>query len=280
MSSNAQRTKLAVDIGGTFTDVVLERGSHQFTTKVLTTPAAPAAGVVQGIEAALAETGVGPGEVGLVLHGTTLATNAILERRGAVTAFVTTEGFRDVLDIGYESRFDQYDVHLEKPLPLVPRERRFVVTERVDAAGNVIADLDETTLSALCSTLEAHGIESIGVGFLHAYANPAHEQRAREILADRLPHLSITLSSEVCPEVREYERFSTTVANAYVRPLMSGYLSALEASLATLGFECPVLLMTSGGGLTSVDSAMRFPIRLVESGPAAGAILARNAAQR
>ena len=268
------RTRLAVDIGGTFTDVVLEVGTHQETAKVLTTPVAPAEGVVRGIEAVLGQAGIAAADVDLVLHGTTLATNAILERRGAATALVTTEGFRDVLDIGYESRFDQYDVMLEKPLALVPRERRYTVAERIDASGQVLVELDEAAMSALARTLVDDGIESVGIGFLHAYANGAHEARAREILSDVAPGLSITLSSEVCPELREYERFSTTVANAYVRPLMAGYLSRLEVLLEGMGIACPILLMTSGGGLTSVETAMRYPIRLVESGPAGGAILA------
>ena len=216
--------------------------------------------------------------MGLLIHGTTLATNAIIERKGALTAFVTTEGFRDVLDIGYESRYDQYDIMIEKPTVLVPRERRLVVPERVDVHGRVLKPLDEAAVGTVAGELARLGVESVGIGFLHSYANPAHERRAREIIAAALPEVSITLSSEACPEVREYERFCTTAANAYVQPLMASYLGRLRTRLAARGLACPVLLMTSGGGLASLDAAIRFPIRLVESGPAGGAILATRVA--
>ena len=270
--------RIAVDIGGTFTDVVLECGDALTTTKVLTTPGAPDDAVLAGVDDVLARAGVEPGTVGLLIHGTTLATNAILERKGALTALVTTEGFRDVLDIGYESRYDQYDVMIEKPPALVPRERRLVAPERVDVNGRVLKPLDEAAVEAVAGELARLGVESVGIGFLHAYANPVHERRAREIVAAALPGVSITLSSEVCPEVREYERFCTTVANAYVQPLMASYLGRLRERLEARGLTCPVLLMTSGGGLTSLDAAIRFPIRLVESGPAGGAILATRIA--
>ena len=269
-----QGARLAVDIGGTFTDVVVEVAGRHVTAKVLTTPAAPEQGVCAGIEDALARAGVTAGAVELVLHGTTLATNAILERKGAVTALVTTAGFRDVLDIGYESRYDQYDLGLQKPTPLVPRYRRLSVPERVDVAGRVLQPLDEAASAELVTELDRLAVESVAVGFLHAYANPGHERRVREMLQERLPHLAVTLSSEVCPEVREYERLSTAVANAYVQPLMARYLNRLGAELQQLGLHCPLLLMTSGGGLTTLETAIRFPIRLVESGPAGGAILA------
>jgi N-methylhydantoinase A len=273
------QTRLAVDIGGTFTDVVLETadGSRR-TRKVLTTPRAPEEGVMQGTLALLAEAGLGLAAVDVVVHGTTLATNAIIERKGARTALVATEGFRDVLDIAYESRYDQYDLAIEKPVPLAPRALRFTVPERVDVEGRVLLALDERAVAALPARLRAEGVESAAVSLLHAYANPAHERRIREILAAALPGLAITLSSEVCPEVREYERTSTAVANAYVQPLMAGYLGRLDRALAAAGFRGTVYLMTSGGGLTSLDAAARFPIRLVESGPAGGAILATHVA--
>ena len=270
--------RIAVDIGGTFTDVVLERDDALTTAKVLTTPDAPDDAVLAGMDDVLARAGVEMGAVGLLIHGTTLATNAIIERKGAPTALVTTEGFRDVLDIGYESRYDQYDIMIEKPPALVPRERRLVVPERVDVNGRVLKPLDEAAVEEVAGDLARLGVDSVGIGFLHSYANPGHERRAREILAAALPKVSITLSSEVCPEVREYERFCTTVANAYVQPLMASYLGRLRTRLEARGLTCPVLLMTSGGGLASLDAAVRFPIRLVESGPAGGAILATRIA--
>ena len=272
------RFRIGVDVGGTFTDVVLEHDGALTTAKVLTTPNAPDDAVLAGVDDVLARTDVDPSAVGLLIHGTTLATNAIIERKGAFTALVTTEGFRDVLDIGYESRYDQYDIMIEKPTALVPRERRLVVPERVDVHGRVLKPLDEAAVGTVAGELARLGVESVGVGFLHSYANPDHERRAREIIATALPEVSITLSSEACPEVREYERFCTTAANAYVQPLMSSYLGRLRTRLAARGLACPVLLMTSGGGLASLDAAIRFPIRLVESGPAGGAILASRVA--
>ena len=270
--------RVGVDVGGTFTDVVLEHDGVLTTAKVLTTPSAPDDAVLAGVDDVLARAGVDPSAVGLLIHGTTLATNAIIERKGALTALVTTEGFRDVLDIGYESRYDQYDIMIEKPTALVPRERRLVVPERVDVHGRVLKSLDEAAVGTVAGELARLGVESVGIGFLHSYANPAHERRAREIIAAALPEVSITLSSEACPEVREYERFCTTAANAYVQPLMSSYLGRLRTRLEARGLACPVLLMTSGGGLASLDAAIRFPIRLVESGPAGGAILATRVA--
>ncbi len=270
--------RLAVDIGGTFTDVVLESDNNLFTTKVLTTPATPEDGVVAGIGTILESSGVDAESVSLLIHGTTLATNAILERKGATTALITTEGFRDVLEIGYESRYNQYDLMIDKPVPLVPRTRRLTVPERIDVRGHVITPLDEEAVRALVPTLRALSVGSVAVGFLHAYANPAHERRVRDILSETMPELSVSLSSEVCPEVREYERFTTTSVNAYIRPLMTGYLGRLERQLADLGLRCPALLMTSAGGLTTFETAMRFPIRLIESGPAGGVILASQIA--
>ena len=270
--------RVGVDVGGTFTDVVLEHDGALTTAKVLTTPNAPDEAVLAGVDDVLARAGVDPAAVGLLIHGTTLATNAIIERKGALTALVTTEGFRDVLDIGYESRYDQYDIMIEKPPALVPRERRLVVPERVDVHGRVLKPLDEAAVETVAGELARLEVESVGIGFLHSYANPAHERRAREIIAAALPEVPITLSSEACPEVREYERFCTTTANAYVQPLMASYLGRLRTRLEARGLACPVLLMTSGGGLASLDAAIRFPIRLVESGPAGGAILATRVA--
>ena len=272
--------RLAVDIGGTFTDVVLETEGRLVATKVLTTPREPAAAVVQGLAEVLNRAARQCADLAVVLHGTTLATNALIERRGARTALVTTEGHRDVLEMAYENRFEQYDVNVDRPPPLVPRPWRFTVPERMNAAGEVLRPLSASAISALVPALEAAAIESIAIGFLHAYANPAHEQLARDTLAAAMPALSITLASEVCPEIREFERFSTACANAYVRPLMANYLADLQRRLAAMGAACPFLLMTSGGGLASLETAQQFPIRLVESGPAGGAILAAKIARQ
>ncbi|MGF1525425.1 MAG: hydantoinase/oxoprolinase family protein, partial [Candidatus Competibacterales bacterium] len=272
--------RLAVDIGGTFTDVVVEWDTHRATAKVLTTPKAPEEGVFTGVLEALGRAELDPGAVGLILHGTTLATNAILERRGAVTALITTEGFRDVLAIGDESRYDQYDLYLDKPVPLVPPSLRLPVPERIDVTGRIRLPLDLDAVAAALPSLDRAGVESVAVGFLHAYINPVHEGQVGELLARERPQWSVTLSSQVCPEVREYPRLSTAVANAYVRPAMDRYLSRLASGLEARGLGCPVLLMTSGGGLTTLDTARRFPIRLVESGPAGGAILAAHLARQ
>ena len=270
--------RLAVDIGGTFTDCVLDHGARRWSRKVLTTYAAPEAGVLAAIDTILAEAKMAAADLAIVIHGTTLATNAIIERKGANTALIVTEGFRDSIEMAYENRFEQYDIFMDKPPPLVPRDLRLGVPERIGARGQVIAPLDEAAVTALASHLAAAGITSVAVGFLHSYANPAHERRAGELLAAAIPGLAITLSSEVCPEMREYERWSTACANAYVQPLMDGYLARLEDGLRGRGCHCPVFLMTSAGGLTTIDIARRFPVRLVESGPAGGAILAARIA--
>ncbi|MEE8500955.1 MAG: hydantoinase/oxoprolinase family protein, partial [Kiloniellales bacterium] len=257
---------------------VLEQAGRQLTVKVLTTPANPEQGVLEGIAKVMAEAGIQATEVGLIIHGTTLATNAIIERKGAKTALIVTEGLRDSVEMAYENRFEQYDIAIDRPDPLVPRYLRWPVTERLNAQGEVLRPLDEASVAALVPKLAEHGIESLAVGLIHSYANPAHERRVGEIVARAAPDLSITLSSAVCPEIREYERQSTTCANAYVRPLMARYLTRLERELRALGFGCPFLLMTSGGGLTGFETAVEFPVRLVESGPAGGAILASQVA--
>ena len=274
------RARLAADIGGTFTDVVLEHAGRRVSAKVLTTPGAPEAGMLEGIAQVLETAALAPADVDVLIHGTTLATNALIERAGARTAFVTTAGFRDVLEMGYEKRYEHYDLNLELPAPLVPRELRFPVTERMTARGAVHAPLAEADVERLAQVLRARRVEAVAIGFLHAYANDAHERRAGEILAARLPEVAITLSSAVCPEIREYERFSTACANAYVQPLMARYLGRLAAELERLGLRCPLYLMTSGGGLTTLEAARRFPVRLIESGPAGGAILSAGIARQ
>ena len=269
---------LAVDIGGTFTDVVLQLADERTAIKVLTTHVDPADGVLQGIDEVLDQTGLRAADARVVLHGTTLATNALIERRGAVTALLTTEGHRDALEMALENRFDQYDVNIDRPTPLVPRHLRLPVVERMDAQGIALLELDESSVIAQLDTLREYEVTSIAIGFLHAYVNDVHEQRVAELVRSHLPDVSISLSSTVCPEIREYERLSTTCANAYVKPMMAGYLSSLERKLGARGFVCPILLMTSSGGLTTLRTAREFPIRLVESGPAGGAILASQLA--
>jgi N-methylhydantoinase A len=272
--------RLAVDIGGTFTDLALEHAGRRFTAKVLTTPAAPEQGVLEGVGLVLPEAGLRPADVAIVIHGTTLATNAIIERKGARTALITTEGFRDVLAMGTESRYDQYDINIVLPEPLVPRYLRLPVSERLDNTGRVLRPLDEAALRALVPVLQREAVDSVAIGFLHSFVNPVHEQRACEILIAELPGMPVSLSSEVSPEMREWERFSTTVANAYVQPLMARYLQRLESELREMGMAAPVFLMLSGGGLTTIETACRFPIRLVESGPAGGAIFSAYLARQ
>jgi N-methylhydantoinase A len=272
------RTRLAVDIGGTFTDLVLSLPDRTLSTKLLTTHDAPDAAVIDGTRTILAEAGIDGAALDLVVHGTTLATNALIERKGARTALITTAGFRDSLEIAYEHRFEQYDLYMERPVPLVERDLRLEVPERLAADGSVLLELDEPALLTLVGTLKAHRIEALAISFLHSYINPAHEERARDIIAAALPELKITISSEVCREIREYERTSTTVANAYVLPLMSSYVGRMRDGLAAIGVTCPLLLMMSSGGICTVETATRFPVRLVESGPAGGVILARRIA--
>jgi N-methylhydantoinase A len=274
----SEGAKLAVDIGGTFTDLVLERDGTQHQTKLLTTSAAPEEAVLEGARRILDESGTPASDVELVIHGTTLATNSLIERKGAKTGLIATEGFRDSVEIAYEHRFEQYDLYMDRPAPLVPRHRRLGVPERVAADGEVLLALDEDVLIEQARVLEGEGIEALAICFLHSYMNADHERRARDLIADILPNVAITISSEVCPEIREYERMSTACANAYVQPMMARYLGELESGLAGIGLTSPLLLMMSSGGITTVETASRQPIRLVESGPAGGAILARNIA--
>ncbi|MGC1820590.1 MAG: hydantoinase/oxoprolinase family protein [Pseudolabrys sp.] len=274
------KARIGVDIGGTFTDVALEVGHRRFTAKTLTTSRAPEEGVLAALRSVLSEAGVDPGEVGVVIHGTTLATNALIERKGAKTALLTTEGFRDVVEIRHENRFEQYDVNIDLPLPLVPRRRRLPICERINAQGEILQVLDESSVARAIETLAAEDVEAVAIGFLHSFTNPAHEHRVGDAIARALPNIAVTLSSDVSPEMREYERFSTACANAYLQPMIGRYLANLERNLQRAGFRCPMLLMTSGGGITSVETAIRFPVRLVESGPAGGAIFASCVARQ
>ena len=270
--------RIGVDVGGTFTDAALEMDGERFTAKVLTTAGDPERACLQCIEEVVGRAGLEPGSVGSIIHGTTLATNAIIERKGAATSLLTTQGFRDTVQIGTEGRPEQYDVNIVQPDPLVPRRRRITIEERMNSRGEVVIPLTSDKLAAVLRELDEAGTESLAIALLHSYANSAHERLARDYLASRRPDWSISLSSEVSPEFREYERFSTTCANAYVRPIIERYLAAFDARLRQRGFSCPLLLMLSSGGLTTIETARAFPVRLVESGPAGGAIFGQGIA--
>ena len=276
--------RIGADIGGTFTDIVLEDSHGMSSTKVLTTYDAPERGVLEGVRQVVEEAGADLADLATFIHGTTLATNALINRTGARTAFVTTSGFRDVVEMRTESRFEQYDLNLVLPTPLIQRRHRHVLAERIGADGTVLLPFDEAEAEALACHLaedtDEGPYESVAVGFMHAYRNGDHERRLREVLTRHLPDASISISSEVAPQMREFERFNTVCANAYLQPLMAGYLHRLEEQLHAAGASCPVYLIHSGGGLMGVESAARFPVRLVESGPAGGAIFAADLADR
>jgi N-methylhydantoinase A len=274
--------RIGVDIGGTFTDFVLHdevRGITR-TGKRLTTPEAPSRAIVEGVQRLLAETGSRAEQIHSVVHGTTLVTNTVLERTGAQVGLVCTEGFRDVLEMGREIRYDPDDL-AQQPAPvIVPRSRRWGVRGRIRADGTEHEPLDESALAATVRMLvDEHQIDALAVAFMNSYRNPAHELRAREIIAGLYPGLLVTLSSEVAPEIREYDRTSTACLNAYVQPLMHGYLDRLGAELMALGFAGDLRIMLSGGGVTTIEEAKSFPIRLIESGPAAGAMAAAHIAR-
>ena len=273
--------RIGADVGGTFTDIVIERADGGYSsTKVLTTHTAPELGILDGISRIAEQERVSLADVEQIIHGTTLATNALIERRGAKTALITTDGFRDVIETRTESRFEQYDLNIVLPTPLIQRADRHVVAERLNARGEVLVPFDEAGARTLIDRIGAEGYESVAVGFIHSYVNPAHEQRFRDLLVAELPDISCSISSEVSPQMREFERFNTVCANAYVQPLMASYLVRLRDELAARGATCPLYLIHSGGGLMSVESAAAFPVRLVESGPAGGAIFAADLAAR
>ncbi|WP_439615671.1 hydantoinase/oxoprolinase family protein [Shinella sp.] len=281
MVNNAPRNcRVGVDIGGTFTDIALDVDGTLHSTKVLTDYTAPERAILKGVAAVAELAGIALSEIGLLIHGTTLATNALIERRGAKTAFVTTEGFRDTLEMRTENRFEQYDLNITLPPALIARADRFTVRERMNAAGKVLLALDEASVEAVVSAIAAGGYESVAIGFIHAYANGAHEAAVRDAIVKRLPHVSVSISSEVSPQMREFERFNTVCANAYVKPAIKSYLDRLVVSLKDIGVGCPVFMIHSGGGIVSVESASEFPVRLVESGPAGGAIFAADIARR
>ena len=272
--------RIGADVGGTFTDVVLERSDGRFvSTKVLTT-SRPEEGVLAAVTELAAGNDVDLAEVTQIIHGTTLATNALIQRTGASTALVATAGFRDVIETRTESRFEQYDLNIVLPAPLIERKDRYVVRERLNARGEVLVPFDEAGARAVVAELVDGGYESVAVGFMHSYRNGDHERRFRELLLEAAPGVATSLSSEVSPRMREYERFNTTCANAYVQPQMASYLRRLESELRRLGATCPLHLIHSGGGLLSVEVAAAFPVRLVESGPAGGAVFAAELAAR
>ena len=266
---------LAIDIGGTFTDAVLELGKQRFTAKVLTTKDRPEEGFLAAAAKVIRIANLQPNDVDLVIHGTTLATNAIIERTGAKTALIATDGFTDSLEIAYEHRFEQSDLFMERPKPLVPRHLRLGIKERIASDGSVLIPLDENSVKEAVKKCKEEKVEAIAIGFLHCYANDQHEKLAQSIAQSLLPDIPISLSSQVSPEIREYDRLSTTVANAYILPLMQTYLKNLGESLKSTGYSAPLLMMMSSGGMTTLETAQNLPIRLVESGPAGGAILSR-----
>ena len=268
------RYRIGFDIGGTFTDFILldESRAEIRLHKCLTTPDDPSIGALQGLAELVAGAGIDLADVAEIVHGTTLVTNALIERRGARLGLITTEGFRDILEMGTEQRYDIYDLFLQYPEPLVPRRRRLEVAERMDRDGNALMPLDLEAVRAAARKLAADGVEAIAVCFLHAYRNPAHERAAGEAIRALCPDVAVSLSSDVVAELWEYQRLVTTCANAFVQPLMDGYVRKLERELWQRGFRGALYLMHSAGGLVSPETARAFPIRLLESGPAGGGL--------
>ena len=267
--------KIAVDIGGTFTDIVLTNGREAYSEKVLTTTFNPEIGAIKGIQILLKKIGVSINKINTIIHGTTLAANSIIQRKGAKTAFITTNGFRDILEMQYEKRFDQYNLNIELPIPLVPRDLRYTLKERCLSSGKIILKPKINEIKILAKKLISLKIEAIAIGFLHSYTNAENELFVKNTLRKILPpEITLCTSHQICPEVREYERFSTTVANSFVRPLMIRYLDSLEKSLIKLGFKGKMFLISSDAGITTISQSKKFPIRLVESGPAGGVALA------
>ena len=270
--------RVGIDIGGTFTDMLLvgEDGAAVIG-KTLTTPGDPSLAVENALKPALQNGSVNPQQRGTLIHGTTLVTNALIERKGAPTALLTTSGFRDAVEIGREHRYELYDLNLELPKPLVPRHLRFDVPERMAADGSVLQPLDEDFVRRLVAELRNKGVKAIAISYLNSYRNPAHERRTGEIVAEVAPQIRVSLSSEVVAEIREFQRTSTTLANVYVQERVSDYLAQLEARLKAIGFSGSFFVMLSSGGIATRDTASRFPVRLLESGPAAGALAAAQA---
>ncbi len=282
--SSSNGVRIGADVGGTFTDIVIELPSGGGTSfksaKVLTTHDAPERGILEGITQIAEAHGISMSNVSQIIHGTTLATNALIERRGAKTALVTTQGFRDVIETRTEGRFEQYDLNIVLPTPLIARKDRFTVTERLNARGEELVPFDEADAQRVIDDIAAGGYEAVAVGFIHSYRNSMNERRFRDLLVDRLPDVAVSISADVSPQMREFERFNTVCANAYVQPIMASYLLRLRDELLNRAATCPLYLIHSGGGLVSVETAAAFPVRLVESGPAGGAIFAADLAAR
>lgn len=274
MQTSQGRLRAGIDIGGTFTDFILfdEARTAIRLHKHLTTPQDPSQGALKGLSELVEEAGIRIADLAEIVHGTTLVTNAVIERKGARIGLITTEGFRDILEIGTEQRYDIYDLTLSFPAALVERARRLEVSERVGADGSVIRPLDEVGVMRAAEALKAQGVEAIAICYMHAYENPDHERRSRDLIRKAFPEISVSISSEVVAEISEYQRFVTTCANAYVQPLMDRYLRRFESELERLGFRGDFRLMHSAGGLVSLEAARAFPIRLLESGPAGGAL--------
>ncbi|NJM40918.1 MAG: hydantoinase/oxoprolinase family protein, partial [Anaerolineae bacterium] len=274
--------RVGVDIGGTFTDLFLINDvTHEFVVgKTLTTPHDPSEAIETGLHEMAARSNVPLHTIDQMIHGTTLVTNALIERKGATTALLATQGFRDATEIGREQRYELYDLMLEMPQPLVPRYLRFDVPERTLADGGIHQALDIDYVERLARELAAAGVEAIAIAFLNSFVNPHHEEAAREAVLRAAPDMRVSISSNVVPEIREYDRTSTTVANIYVQGRVARYLRELESRLAALGFDGTLLLMLSSGGVATVDTAVRFPVRLLESGPAAGALAAATFGSR
>jgi len=270
------RFEAGVDVGGTFTDCVLadrERGDV-WSCKVLTTHDLPSRAIFEGFEQLCAAAGIAPGEVGRFVHTTTLVGNAVIEHHGQRTALIATRGFRDVLQLRREYRYDLFENLLEFPPPLIPRALSFELDERIDAGGAILKPLDPAEVRRLAATLAEHQVQSVAVALIHSYRNPTHEEQVAAILAEELPDVTVSLSTRVLPQIREYERTSATAINAYVQPLVRRYLDDLAAGLRQRGCTAPLLIVTSSGGTISADTAKAFPVQLVESGPAAGVVFA------
>lgn len=273
------QARVGVDIGGTFTDVALEYQGGFSSAKVLTNYAQPEQAILDGIEKAAQKAGIAMDQIGQVIHGTTLVTNALIERRGARMAFITTEGFRDVVEMRSENRFEQYDLNITLPQPLVARQDRYTVKGRIAADGSELLPLDMSDVNRVAAAIRQGGYEAVAIGFIHAYANGSHERKMAEALGAACPNISVSLSSVVSPQMREFERFNTVIANAYVQPQVASYLKRLVQRLQLAGIKAPIFMMHSGGGLISVETAIEQPVRLLESGPAGGAIFAAQYAR-
>jgi N-methylhydantoinase A len=274
--------RLGIDIGGTFTDVVVidDKTGQIQATKVPTTMSNPAIGAIDAVSTIVGNSQVHVDAVELVVHGTTLVANAIIERKGDRTALFATKGFRDVLEIGREHRYEMYDLMVELPQPLVPRNLRLEIDERILADGSISRGVNREGVQLLTSELVARGVGAVAVSLLHSYRNPEHERAVANIISEVAPKLRVSLSADVAPEIKEYERTSTTVCNAYVQKLVDTYLDDLERRLHDLGLTTPLLLMLSSGGAGTVETGRRFPVRLLESGPVGGVTAAARLSER